>query len=152
MKVEEIMSSNVKACGRGTSLAEAVSILWKNDCGVLPVVDDEGRLIGTITDRDIAIALGTKNRLASEVTVGEVMTNHVATTAPPEDVRSALQRMGDARVRRLPVISDGMLIGMLSINDIVLRAGGGRTDLSHEDIAETLKAICQHRATGAVAG
>src|SRR5687767_2241764 len=59
MKVQEVMTEGVKTCGSDANLATAAAIMWNADCGVLPVVDD-GKVIGVITDRDMAIALGTR--------------------------------------------------------------------------------------------
>lgn len=150
MQVREVMTGNVKSCRPVTNLAEAAKIMWDNDCGVLPAVNDEGKIIGTITDRDIAIAVGTKNRLASDITVGEIIPHQVFTTTPDEDIKSALNIMRDARVRRLPVVDgNGVLQGILSMNDIVLRAKPGLPDLSYEDVLNTFKAICEHQTTRA---
>lgn len=149
MKVEDLMTSNVKACGPESSLAEVAELLWENDCGVLPVIDQTGRVEGAITDRDIAIAVCTKDRLASDIKVGEVMTREVLTVTRDEDIKSALKKMGEARVRRLPVVEDGLLCGILSMNDVVLRAGRSQTDYSNDDIVKTFKAICQHNITRA---
>jgi len=59
VKVQDLITSNVKSCRPETSLAAAAVDMWENDCGALPVVDGEGKVIGLITDRDIAIAVGT---------------------------------------------------------------------------------------------
>ena len=64
MKVRDLMTSRVRTCRPSTSLADVVSEMWEGDCGVLPVVNDEGRVIGMITDRDICIALATRDRFA----------------------------------------------------------------------------------------
>ncbi len=149
MKAEEIMTKNVQSCRPEASLAQAVAIMWDYDCGAMPVVDDSNRVMGMITDRDIAIAAATKGRRATEITVGEVMSGNVYACARDEDVKSALRTMRRERVRRLPVIgADGKLAGILSINDIVLRAeeGKGRQApaISYEDVVSTFKAVCEH--------
>jgi CBS domain-containing protein len=149
MKAEEIMTRNVQSCRPGASLAQAAAIMWEYDCGAMPVVDDSNRVMGMITDRDIAIAAATKGRRATEITVGEVMTGNVYACAMDEDVKSALRTMRRERVRRLPVIGgDGRLAGIISINDIVLHAeeGKGRQhpDISYDDVVSTFKAVCEH--------
>jgi CBS domain-containing protein len=146
MKAEDIMTRNVQSCRPEASLAQAAVIMWDYDCGVMPVVDDSNRVMGIITDRDIAIAAATKDRRATDITVGEVMSGNVYACARDEDVKSALKTMQRERVRRLPVIgSDGKLAGILSINDIVLRAeeGKGRHEISYEDVVSTFKAVCE---------
>jgi CBS domain-containing protein len=114
------------------------------DCGILPVVDTEGKLVGVVTDRDMYIALATRNKLASQVTVGEVAGTTVVTCAPEDDVHVALATMRDHRVRRLPVAGfGGTLLGIVSMNDILLATGpdqGVRTD----KVVDTFQAICAH--------
>jgi CBS domain-containing protein len=152
MKAEEIMTKDVQSCRPGASLAQAAALMWDFDCGAMPVVDDSNRVMGMITDRDIAIASATKGRRATEITVGEVMSGNVYACAMDEDVKSALKTMRRERVRRLPVIgADGKLAGILSINDVVLRAdvGKGRQapEISYEDVVGTFKAVCDHSRT-----
>lgn len=148
MKISEIMTSEVITCQRGTNLAEAATRLWDNDCGVLPVVDDDGKVVGLISDRDICIAVITKNKLASEIAVGEVISgNAVFSCAADEDINQALRAMRQHQVRRLPVTgADETLEGILSINDVVLAAENEQGQgVSFEDAMMTLKAICKHQ-------
>jgi CBS domain-containing protein len=101
MTIKDIMTPAPRSCSRGTNLATAAALMLDGDCGILPVVDD-GQLIGVVTDRDLFIALGTRNRLASDLTVGEVVQGPAITCNPDDDVRQVLQVMKDHRVRRLP--------------------------------------------------
>jgi CBS domain-containing protein len=113
------------------------------DCGILPVVDN-GKLVGVVTDRDMFIALATRNTLASQLTVGEVARKQVWTCSPDDDVRVALAAMKQHRVRRLPVEGfGGAVAGIVSLNDIVL-ASGARTPLRSDEVVGTLQAICTH--------
>jgi CBS domain-containing protein len=149
MKAEDIMTRNVQSCRPEANLAHAAAIMWDYDCGAMPVVDDSNRVMGMITDRDIAIAAATKGRPATEIAIGEVMSGNVYACARDEDVKSALKTMRRERVRRLPVIgSDGKLAGILSINDVVLRAGEVKgkqaPEISYEDVVSTFKALCEH--------
>jgi CBS domain-containing protein len=150
MKVRDVMTEPVKACQPATNLAEAVALMWEGDCGTLPVVADGGKVIGILTDRDIAIALGTRNKQASDIAVSEVMSDKVYACHPSDDIHGALKTMRKDRVRRLPVISDdGVLQGILSMNDVALHAekfdGHKTTALNYEDVVNTFKAICEHR-------
>ena len=150
MKIREIMTRDVKTCTPETNLAAAAMIMWDNDCGIVPVVHSDGKVIGMITDRDICMAVATKHREASDITVGEVFSGNLYACAPDQDVRDALKIMRAEKVRRLPVINAyGVLEGLLSLNDVVLRAeeakGWKAPDLSYEDVVNTLKAICAHR-------
>jgi CBS domain-containing protein len=147
MKVQDIMTSNVKSCRPDDNLAAVAGLMWDNNCGTLPMVDEAGRVRGMITDRDIAIAVATRGRLASEITVGEVVSGRVVYCTLDEDIKSALEKMGQERVRRLPVINrDGLLQGILSLDDAAIHAQeskrGHLPDLSYEDVVNTYKAIC----------
>jgi CBS domain-containing protein len=147
MKVKDLMTTAVATCAPETTVAEAAHLMWEADCGILPVVKD-GALAGVVTDRDMFIALATRNARASHVAIDAVAATQVATCGPEDDVRSALTTMRQRRVRRLPVVGfGGTLLGVLSLNDIVRAAGDGNA-VAGEAIVETLQAICAPHHTG----
>src|SRR5436190_8358445 len=120
MKVRDIMTTDVRACDPAASLAEAATIMWEHDCGAVPLVNGAGQVAGIITDRDICMALATKNRLASDITVGEVSTGHVHSCSPDADVSAALDLMRREQLRRLPVTDEGgVLVGIIALADVV---------------------------------
>lgn len=148
MIVKDVMMRTPASCGAETDLGSVVEVLWNRNCGFLPVINAQGNVIGVVTDRDICIALGTRNRLPGEITVGEIISGKVVACRPEDDLRTALATMAQEKVRRLPVITaDGKLEGILSMDDIVLHAEGGSPgrppELSHEDVAVTLKKLYQ---------
>jgi CBS domain-containing protein len=151
MKVQELMTKDVKTCSRGNNLAEAAELMWDGDCGALPVVDDAGKVVGIVSDRDICFAVATKGRLASEILVGEVASGRpLYTCAPGDDVRDALSTMQWHQVRRIPVVNDeGKIAGILSLSDIILaaeiEAHGQTQGVSDGDALATMKAICEQR-------
>jgi CBS domain-containing protein len=143
MKVKELMTTDLKVCAPDTTVAQAAQLMWEGDCGILPVLDD-GELAGVITDRDMYIALATQNARAAQLKVGALATKKVATCTPEDDVHAALATMKQARVRRLPVVGFGnTVLGLLSVNDILLAAGPDKAVRS-EEVVETLQAICGH--------
>ena len=144
MKIKEIMTKQPKTASRDTTLAAAAHLLWGADCGILPVVDG-GKLVGVVTDRDMYVALATRNKPASQITVGEVSTGKVWACGPDDDVHAALDTMASRRVRRLPVTQDGALVGVISMNDLVLAAGADK-EVRNDEVVATLKAICAHHA------
>ena len=144
MKIKDIMTREPATCSPTTNLATAAKAMLDADCGILPVVDDNAKLVGIVTDRDMYIALATRNRLASEVNVGEVARSQVFTCGPDDDVETALETMRRHRVRRLPVEGfGGSVSGIVSMNDIVLSAGP-RKPVRNEAVVETLQAIGAH--------
>jgi CBS domain-containing protein len=147
MKVKDVMTKEVRTCGLDSDLSVVARAMWMRDCGVIPVIDD-GLVIGVITDRDICIAAGSKNREPSKITVSEVMARKLYSCSPEADIRKALEIMRQKQVRRLPVIdATGELRGILSLNDVVIKAReiNHPAELSAEDIEQTLEAICRSR-------
>lgn len=145
------MTKDVSFCSPGTNAAAATEIMWTRNCGALPIVEDSRGVIGMVTDRDLLIALGTRNRNASDLPVSEVMSKDLSLCTPDDDVRDALKIMAERQLHRLPVVDkDGGLKGILSLDDIALRA---ETDGLSKDLLKTMKAICdrQSRRAGAVA-
>ncbi len=143
MLVNELMTPGTQACGPDTNLCEAVQMMWDGDFGVLPVVDDVGHVLGIITDRDVSIALGTRNVAPSRLRVSEVMSKDVHTCHAGQGVRSALEAMAEHKVRRLPVVdAEGRLCGMFSLNDAIL---AGDETVHATDLVETLRSIGAHR-------
>jgi CBS domain-containing protein len=112
------------------------------DCGMLAVLDSGGRLAGVLTDRTLALACGERGTDPSRTTAGEVMTHHVHTCDPDDDLHVALERMAAAHVRRLPVVdAQGNLSGMIGIDDVILW-GIGRQGVSIHQLVDALRRIC----------
>jgi CBS domain-containing protein len=148
MKVQDVMTHDVQTCRPETNLADAAMRMWRGDCGILPVVAADGKIVGVITDRDICMAAATKHRDPANIRVKEVISGKVFGCSPDTDIREALKIMHQKQVRRLPIISaeDGRLAGILSMNDVALKAKADRkAELSAEDVENTLRAICTHR-------
>ena len=144
----------MQRCGPDTNLATAAKIMWDTDCGVLPVVNVEGQVLGMITDRDICMASATKNRAPSEIAVREALSEKTHRCKMSDNVHAAMDIMKREQVRRLPVVDEeGVLKGVISINDFILLAGetkGGKDPaISCEDVATALKAISAHRILAA---
>jgi CBS domain-containing protein len=143
MKIKDIMTTEVRSCAPETTLAVAAALMLDGDCGMLPVVEN-GKLVGVVTDRDMYIALATRNRLASEVTVGDVGRKQVWTCGPDDEVHAALAMMKEHRVRRLPIEGfGGTVLGIVSMNDLLL-AAGARKPVRSDEVVDVLRAICAH--------
>ncbi|HLK19550.1 MAG TPA: CBS domain-containing protein [Bryobacteraceae bacterium] len=144
MKVRDVMVKDVKVCSPLTNLAAVAEILWKEGCGTLPVVEN-CRVLGIVTDRDVCIALGTRNVKAADTLVKDVALPKLFYCAPNDDIHVALKTMSAQKVRRLPVLdSDGSLKGILCLDDIFLHAEEKSLELTYFDVVETMKAICEH--------
>ena len=150
MRVRNVMNPNAKVCNLTDNLSAAAGLMWENDCGILPVVAEGGKVVGLITDRDICMAANLKNQNLWNIIVEDVISGDVYSCEPEDDVRNALKTMQENRVRRLPVVAgDGTLKGILSMNDVVLKAGETRdkksSELSYSDVVNAYKSICEHR-------
>ena len=147
MTVQEIMTPAPQTCGPQSNLAEVAHLMWEADCGIVPITDREGKLLGVITDRDICIAAATQDKRPSEIRADQLPRGDVHACHPQDEMHAALRLMREWRVRRLPVTgSDGTLRGIISINDIVL-AAGGQKQVSAVEVLDTLKDISAHRRT-----
>jgi CBS domain-containing protein len=149
MKVNDIMTCETKFCDLNESLAEAALTMWTADCGVLPVLKDGKEIVGLITDRDICMAMAMRDRNAAAVSAEEVVSGAIYSVTPEDDIHKALEIMRQHKVRRLPVVnSEGELKGILSLNDVVLRAKEAKDteapELTYDDVVDTYKAICAH--------
>ena len=151
MKVQDVMVKNVRFCYPDSNLATVAKIFWEQGCGALPVVEN-GRTIGMITDRDVSIALGTRNAKAGDTYVRDVALPKVFFCLPEDDIHTALRTMQAQQVRRLPVVnSEGVLEGILTLDDIVLFASEKPADeLTYTDVVETMRSICEHTAPARV--
>jgi CBS domain-containing protein len=146
MKVKDVMTRDVRICGINDHLATAARTMWVNDCGILPIVNNEGVAVGVLTDRDICMAAASKDRTPSNIAVAEVMMRQLYSCLPEADIREALRVMREKRVRRLPVIdTQGRLCGILSLDDVAVktRQADKPAELSAEDVEITLDAICR---------
>jgi CBS domain-containing protein len=155
MKIEKLMTSNVKACAPDEHLSAAAKIMWDADCGIVPVVDHAGQVVGVVTDRDICIACWTRDAKPSDLRVGDTMTTDVKTCKPEETIAAAEKLMEKHQVRRLPVTdAKNKLVGIISMNDISREAerergqGTKRLDIRSDEVVEALAAICRPRAAG----
>ncbi|MDJ0269057.1 MAG: CBS domain-containing protein [Aigarchaeota archaeon] len=118
IKVRHLMSSPPIVVSSGVRVDEAVRVMWDKRVGSVIVVDDEGRLAGIFTERDVIFAAA-KEALCASAPITDLMSRNVITVGPDDDA-VAVERMRQANVRHLPVIdASGKPVGMLSMRDIV---------------------------------
>ena len=146
MRIVEIMMGTPYHCSPETNLGAATELMWIGNCGFLPVVGNDNKVAGVVTDRDICIALGTRNQAAGDVTVAEVMSGKMYSCAPEDHVQMALETMQAGHVRRLPVITkSGELVGVVSIDDMIIHAAktdtGVASSLSTTEVVTALQRI-----------
>jgi CBS domain-containing protein len=151
MLARDVMKQSPSACAPETDLATAVNIMWKRDCGFLPVVNAQGTVVGAVTDRDICMAAGPKRRALSRISVGEAMSRPAISCFPDDDLNAVLATMAKFHVRRMPVLSrSGRLEGVLSVDDI-LAARSRHGAPTAADIVAAMRKICMPRPRFAAA-
>lgn len=127
MRADELCTRRTDTCRPDQSLAEAARILWEEDRGAVPVLDEFDKVVGIITDRDICMAACVRSVKSSDVRVHEAMTRRVHVCREEDSIEDAMATMALHQVRRLPVISpDGRLVGILSAHDVIARLGEER--------------------------
>jgi CBS domain-containing protein len=138
MKLKDIMSQNVISVHPQESVAVAARLLTHHNIGVLPVCSTDGKLCGVVTDRDLVTRCMATNRLPEQTKVQDVMTGRIVSASSDMEVAVAAHLMSREQVRRLPIIDNGKLCGMVSVGDLA-----GREDCSY-DAAEALEGICSN--------
>jgi CBS domain-containing protein len=135
--VRDAMTPNPRTIQRDVSVVEAAKIMEEADVGSIPVVDADEILLGMVTDRDIALRVVAAGKDPRMTTVGEIATNNVSPAYPDEPLDEALDQMAYRQVRRLPVIEDDRVVGILAQADMVhelkdKQAGRLVDEISHE--------------------
>jgi CBS domain-containing protein len=146
MKIEQFMTRDVKLCRPEQSLNDAARLMWDHACGCVPVVDEDDRVVGVLTDRDICMAAYTRGLLLTDMTVMSAMSREVFTCRLGDTVDVAEAIMRRHQVRRLPVLAfDDRIVGLVSLSDIAdeaeRRKGQRSKDLGADAIRSTLVAV-----------
>ena len=141
-KISEVMTTRPRAVEAQTPVREAARLMELEDVGSLPVVQDGTRLVGVVTDRDIAIRLVAKGLDADETPVSEIASRELVTLTPDDDLDDALALMARAQVRRIPIVlsegeREGELVGVVSQADVA------RSDAKEKHVGEVVEAISQ---------
>jgi CBS domain-containing protein len=123
MRVEDLMTRDVSFCSPTDRLNDVSHIMWNQDCGVVPVVDPQHRVVGIITDRDVCMAAYTTGQTLRDLAVERVM-SHVAHCCHQTDtIDSIHQRIRELQVRRLPVVdAEQKLVGLIGLGDLARAA------------------------------
>jgi CBS domain-containing protein len=118
--VRDAMTQDPRSIGTSASVVEAARLMREQHIGSLPVTDDE-RLVGMITDRDITTRVVAESAAPEATSVGDVYSRDLISVEPDNDLDQALQLMARHQVRRLPVVENGRLVGMVAQADIALK-------------------------------
>jgi CBS domain-containing protein len=123
MRVEEIMKGPVSTIKRDATVQQAARIMDEEDIGFLPVVDQSGKVVGVVTDRDITVRVVAQALAGDSVRVEQIMTSNVVTAKKGDDVQKVAELMKDRKVSRMLVVEEsGKPIGVVSLGDLAERA------------------------------
>ena len=142
-KCSEVMTSNPICCLPTDMVQEAARLMRRENIGAIPVIKDEKtrKLVGIITDRDLALRIVAEGVEAKSTTVEAAMTHTVSTCFADDDLQKVLDSMAEQQLRRILVVdNDNRLVGIISQADVATRAG------QPEDTAEMIREISQTRS------
>lgn len=120
MQLREILSKEVYSASPSSKLGEVAQLMLRHNIGAVPICDQDDKLLGIITDRDLAIECCTSSVDARNAEVREFMTNNPVTAHPDMDLKQACELMAREQVRRLPVVNNGRLVGIVSLGDLAV--------------------------------
>ena len=154
MKIREIMTTNVTTAELNSTLEEIATIMRHEDIGAVPILDD-GELAGIVTDRDIVVRCVAEGRDPGECSAEDVLTEGLVTVSPDDDVNDAAAIMSRNQVRRLPVLLDGKLVGVVALGDIAVKesndqvSGDALEEISEGVKSSSRRAPARKQRTGA---
>ena len=119
MQVKEAMNKNVKATRPDTTIREAAKTMTENRIGSLVIVSPAGNVIGILTERDILMDVVVEGKDPRKTTANEIMTKDVITITPDETLEDAADLMTRNKIKKLPVVEDDVLIGIVTASDLV---------------------------------
>jgi predicted transcriptional regulator len=147
--IKEIMTSPAQAVEKNETIRSAANLMYKSNIGFLPVVDKDNKVVGTITDRDITMAIGRTNTPVHELKIHEIMNKKVHTVDSKDDAAMALKIMRTKQVGRLPVVdTENRLKGVISLMGIAhrIKNNSQKNELEHsgeENIINTLHSLAE---------
>ena len=142
MKVRDIMTAQVVRIHPEESVSVAARLLEHNNIGILPVCGSDGRLRGLVTDRDLVPRCLAAGRMPGSTPVREIMTTQVVSAKPDMDTGAAAHLMGRKQVRRLPVVENGRLCGMVGLGDLA------KFEESAPDVTDAMTEITSNVSQG----
>ena len=143
MKVSDLMTSEPATVGPDDPCARAATLMKEEDCGAIPVVMG-GKLVGIVTDRDIAIRAVAEGRDPKTLKVSDIMSADPITVTPDTDADEAARTMAEFQVRRLPVVDDGRLLGIVVTAQLARRESSTAVGETIKEISEPASGRASH--------
>jgi signal-transduction protein with cAMP-binding, CBS, and nucleotidyltransferase domain len=149
MRIQEVMSHPVISCPVDCTADVPARLMWEFDCGIIPLVDQDGRIAGIVTDRDLCMAALMRGKPLFEIQVNTVMTRDVICCHADDGTETAESQMRDNRIRRVPITDDDRHpVGMFAMNDLARLASGSKRSVVDREVVRTLATVSQPRGNG----
>lgn len=142
MKVNQLMTKNVRHCSPGDTCADAATLMGELNVGAIPVVEGE-RVVGIVTDRDIVLRAVARGGAGPQTRIGDVMTRDVISCSPATSARECSDMMAQKQIRRIPVVENGRLVGIVALGDLAT------VDIHVNEAGDALSGISEPARPGA---
>jgi CBS domain-containing protein len=145
MQAKDVMTPDPKTCGPQDDLAAAIGIMREENCGIVPITEGNGdqRVVGVVTDRDIALHLGKTDARPSDVRVSDVMTTDIVSSKPDDDIREISRKMQQAQVRRILITEGKRLRGVVSTADLARVSAHSDDDEVGEEVEKVIEKVSE---------
>ncbi len=140
MRVKECMCKKVVRATSDTNLQEIAKLMEQNNVGCVPICNQENHVIGFVTDRDIITRCIANNKNCNQTKASDIMTTKVIKTTPDTELEDATQTMSQNQIRRLPVIENNQIVGMLTIGDLAQNQ-----KVQPQEVGDTMECICSQQ-------
>lgn len=145
MKARDIMTPDPTTCSREDDLTAVVEVMKNENCGIVPITEGNGehKVVGVVTDRDVALYLGKKNVRPSDAAAAEVMTTDIVSVEPDADIHDVSRKMQQAQVRRVLVTEGKSLLGVVSTADLARASSKSSTDSVGEEVERVMERVSE---------
>ena len=145
MQARDLMTPDPTTCKPSDDLRSVLRIMKSEDCGIVPIVEGNGggRVVGVVTDRDVALYLGVNDSRPSEVKVSDVMTKNIVSVGPEADLKEVSREMQQAQVRRVLVTDGGRLLGVISTADLARASAHSGRDQAGEEVEKVMEKVSE---------
>jgi CBS domain-containing protein len=145
MKARDVMTPNPTTRRPEDDLRSVLEVMKKEDVGIVPITEGNGdqKVAGVVTDRDIALYLGEKDRRPSEIRVSEVMSTDIVSVRPDADIHEVSRNMQEAQVRRVLVTEGKRLIGVVATADLARASAQSTRDKVGEEVEKVMEKVSE---------
>lgn len=137
MKVKDCMCNDVCYCLPDTTISDCAKLMSSKHIGYVPVCDTNQRLVGVVTDRDIALRCIACEKDSKTTKVSDIMSSNIFSCTPEDEMKTIENKMSENQIRRLPIVDGNKVVGIISIGDLAKNE-----QINSECVGNTLENIC----------